>query len=422
MRFLDRSRSAFHAVELIAEQLKKAGYQELNEQAAWRLVKGAGYFVRRQDSSIIVFKTAVSPVEDGGFRIAGAHTDSPGFRIKTDSENAKAGTVRVSVEAYGGPIRSSWFDRELGMAGRVLINRDTGLETELFCTESPCALIPNAAIHLNREINKGVEHNIQNDMKAILTVTVAEAEVRGYVRRLVAQKKGVPMDSVYDYDLFLFPAETAQFVGDKGDMFMSGRIDNLAMAHAIITAIVEAEKNSSTLVGALFDSEEIGSQTWQGARSSFLRDILHRIAICGGGGEEEFLRALAGSFMISGDAAHAAHPNYIEKYDADFAPELNMGPVVKIHAGQAYTTNAETGGRFLALCRRKNIPAQRFYNRSDMSSGSTIGPLSSSRLGVPSVDIGSAIWAMHSARETAGVKDQDYMKAALVAFFEEDGL
>ncbi len=419
LRFLDAAPTAFHAVELAAHTLREAGFTELHERDAWSLAESRGYFVRRGDSSIIVFRTGTDVTREAAFRIVLAHTDSPGFKIKAGSENLKCGCLRVSVEGYGSPIRSTWFDRELGIAGRALVSSDEGLTTALFNSETACAVIPNAAIHLNREINKGVEYNIQESMAAILTVSASESEVESYVKRLVAEKLETSEDSVRGYDAFLYPVEPSTLVGEKKDLFMSGRIDNLGMAHAVISALVEAQESRNTLVGALFDSEEIGSLTWHGARSWFLRDVLHRLVLCRGGGDEDFMRALAGSLLISGDAAHAVHPNYSDRHDKSFVPELNKGPVVKIHSGGAYTTDAETGGRFIELCTKNGIPVQRFLNRSDMASGSTIGPAASSSLGVPSLDVGNAIWGMHSARETAGVKDQDYMVSALLAFFAD---
>jgi len=419
MRFLDAAPTAYHAVDRIASRLMGAGFIELDERKAWTLAPKNGYFVRRQGSSIVFFRTGTAAREENGFRIAVAHTDSPGFKLKADSENLKAGGLRVTVEAYGSPIRATWFDRELGMAGPVIRSGAGGLETVLFRTEKPCALIPNIAVHLNREMNSGTEHNVQTDMRAVFSVTVPETRVDGYIRSLVAEELGIPRASIEGYDLYLFPAEKAAFVGEQEDMFMSGRIDNLAMSHAVFSSILEAGDTDATLVGALFDSEEVGSVTRQGAGSWFLRDVLRRISLCGKKSEEEFFRALAGSFIVSGDAAHAVHPNYSDKHDESFAPQLNRGPVIKVHAGQHYTTTADTGGRFARLCKRRGIPVQKFISRSDIPTGPTIGSITAAYLAVPSVDVGGPIWGMHSARETAGAQDQDFMIAALVAFFEE---
>ncbi len=419
IRFLDASPTAYHAVEQAVSRLKGAGFQELNERDSWKLDKNAGYFVEREDSSVIAFKTGACIPADSGFRILAAHTDSPGFKIKVDSENWKAGGLRVTVEIYGGPIRATWFDRELSIAGRVLVDNGNGYETMLFDAVDPCAVIPNLAIHLNRDVNKGVEYNAQTQMRAVFSVSIPETAVAGHLRRMLAKNLKIELASIGGYDLFLYPVECGRVVGTDQDMFMSARIDNLGMSHAILSALQDSEAGDATLVGALFDSEEIGSMTWQGARSGFLRDVLHRITLCADDGDEDFFRALAGSCMVSGDAAHAIHPNYSESHDESFAPELNGGPVVKIHAGQAYTTTGKSGGDFENLCKRHGIPVQRFFNRSDLPTGGTIGPVTSAHLGVPSVDVGNPIWGMHSVRETAGVDDQGYMIAALIAFFKE---
>lgn len=421
MRFLDAAPTAYHAVEQSALRLQEAGFIELRERTAWKVTPGNRYFVRRENSSLIAFRTGAGACEDHGFRIAAAHTDSPGFKIKPDSEHWKAGGLRVGVEVYGSPIRSTWIDQELGIAGRVVLSGPDGAQTALFDTGEPVAVIPNVALHLNREMNKGVEYNPQTDMCPVLSVSVSEAQANGFLRRLIAEKLAVDPSSIDGYDLYLYPAETARIVGAQRDMFMSGRIDNLAMSHAVLSSLIEAGDGNPTLVAVFFDSEEIGSMTLQGARSWFLRDILRRITLCSGKGEEEFLRALASSFLISGDAAHAVHPNYSDKHDERFSPQLNKGPVVKMHGGGNYTTTAITGGRFISLCRSSSIPVQCFINRSDMPTGGTIGPVTSAHLGVPSVDVGNPIWSMHSARETAGVKDHEYMTAALLSFFKDAG-
>ena len=419
IRFLDASPTAYHAVAQSVARLEKAGFIELNERDKWQLDKQAGYFVRRQDSSVIFFRTGSDTPAESGYRIVAGHTDSPGLKIKVDSENWKAGGLRLTVEIYGGPIRSTWFDRELSIAGKVHIREGDRNKSLLFDAVEPYAVIPNLAIHLNRDVNKGVEYNPQTQMRAVLSVSMPENGTTGYLRRLLAQKIKVDSGLINGYDLFLYPVEHARIVGPDQDLFMSSRIDNLGMSHAALTALLERESQDATLVGALFDSEEIGSLTWQGARSSFLRDVLHRISLCAGGGAEEFLRALAGSCLVSGDAAHAVHPNYSESHDESFAPELNGGPVVKEHTGGAYTTTGESGGRFVNLCKRNDIPVQQFFNRSDLPTGTTIGPVTSSNLGIQSVDVGNPIWGMHSARETGGVNDQYHMIAALTAFFNE---
>ena len=419
MQFFDRSPTAFHAVAEAESRLVAAGFQRLDERDPWKLDRGGRYYVVRQDASLIAIKNGNGDPADTGFRIVASHTDSPGFSIKTDSEHFSAGAVKAAVEVYGGPIHSSWLDRGLAIAGRVSVRNGTSWRFLLFNSADSCAIIPNLAIHLNRDANKGVELNLQTQMNAVLSVTAEETEAKGYIRRLVADRLKIPFEHIGEYDLYLCPAEPASLVGGDRDMIASGRIDNLGMSHAIITALLEEGGGDITSIGALFDSEEIGSMTWQGAHSSFLRDILHRCVVSMGADEESMYRALARSYLISGDAAHAIHPNYSEKHDEHFAPKLNRGPVVKVQAAKGYTTTAESAGRFINLCNENNIPVQKFIGRSDTRSGGTLGPVTSSFLGIPSVDVGNPIWGMHSARETAGVKDQDHMIAAVKAFFRE---
>jgi aspartyl aminopeptidase len=417
LEYLNASPTAFHAAKETKRRLLLTGFSELDERSSWRLEKGGLYFVTRQDASVVAFRVGRRDPVENGVRIAAAHTDSPGLRIKVDSENYRNGGLRTSVEVYGGPIMATWFDRELSVAGRVLIGNGGAMSARLFDSGVPCAVIPNLAIHLNRQVNKGVELNAQNEMRAILSVSCAENEVKGYLRRFLARELGVDPEAIGEYDLFLYPAEGARILGDARDMFMSGRIDNLGMCHAVLTALVETQ-GDDTVFGVLFDSEEIGSMTWQGAHSSFLRDILQRVLLPERSDSESFFRALASSYLVSGDAAHAVHPNYPDKHDESFVPELNKGPVVKINAGQRYTTTAESSSLFIQMCRNLDIPVQKFIGRSDMPSGGTIGPITSSNLGIPSVDIGNPIWGMHSARETAGVKDQEHMIAALRAYLD----
>ena len=417
LQYLNASPTAFHAAHEAARRLAAAGFSELDERSSWRLEEGGRYFLTRQDSSVVAFRVGRgSPVENG-VRIATAHTDSPGLRIKVDTENYRNGGLRTSVEIYGGPIMATWFDRELSIAGRVLVGKGADMSAHLFNHAEPCAVIPNLAIHLNRQVNKGVELNAQTEMRAILSVSCPEKEAAGYLRRLLARELESDPEEVREYDLFLYPSEASRIVGDNQDMYMSGRIDNLGMCHAVLAALLET-RGDATAFGVLFDSEEIGSMTWQGAHSSFLRDVLQRVLLRGRSDSESFFRALASSYLVSGDAAHAVHPNYTDKHDESFTPELNKGPVVKINAGQRYTTTAESSSRFLHMCRSVGIPVQRFIGRSDMPSGGTVGPITSSSLGIPSVDVGNPIWGMHSARETGGVEDQEHMVAALRAYYD----
>ncbi|MBT3273557.1 MAG: M18 family aminopeptidase, partial [Spirochaetales bacterium] len=396
-----------------------AGYIQLKEGDAWDLQPGGKYLVTRQDSSVIGFHVGTKEPADSGFRIAAAHTDSPGFRLKTETEDVSAGALRVTAEVYGGPILSSWLDRDLSIAGRVVFDDGGKLASTLFNAFDAVAVIPSVAIHLNREVNKGIELNAQEKLRAVLSVSVDEQDKKGFLKRLIGKALGIDAARIHDADLYLFSAEPARLISGEDNMYVSGRIDNLGMSHAVMAALCGSSAAEPTCVAALFDSEEIGSMTWQGAQSSFLRDLLHRISLSFSDSNEDFFRALAHSSLISADAAHAVHPNYADKHDSYYVPNLNGGPVVKANARQSYTTTAESGERFIKLCKNHKIPVQKFIGRSDIPSGGTIGPITSASLGIPSVDIGNPIWGMHSIRETAGTKDQPYMVDALKAFFQE---
>lgn len=412
LQFLSEASTAFHAVFFAEERLLRAGFVRLEETEGWVMESAGRYYVKRHDSSIIAFVLG----EKSGYRIAAAHTDSPGLKIKADSERRKAGAIRVSVEVYGAPILATWLDRPLGIAGRVIAVDGGRLTPHLFRTSAPMAVIPNLSLHLNRDVNKGFELSAQDHLKAIIS-SLNERESDGFIRGLLAEQLDVSPDSIRDYDLYLFEHEPPYVLGADEDLICAGRIDNLGMCHAALSAFLGSDSTAYTRVLALFDSEEIGSHTLQGAQSSFLRDILHRIVLSKGENQESFYRNIANSYLVSGDAAHAVHPNFPEKHDDGFAPEINRGPVLKINAGQRYTTTAETGAVFSWLCEQNGIPMQKLIGRSDMPSGSTIGPAVSSSLGVKSVDVGNPIWAMHSIRETAGVNDHRNMVAALQAFY-----
>ena len=416
MGFLENSPTAFHAASAVEKAISGAGFIRLDETAKWNLPVGGKYFVMRYDSSIIAFVLGDTP----GYRIVAAHTDSPCLKLKAGSEQIKAGAVRVSLEVYGAPILATWLDRPLGIAGRVLVEQSGDMAARLFRSPKPVATIPSLAIHLNRDANKGFELNAQDHIRAIFSTTVDDPEGSALIQNYVAREMGIEESSIREYDLYLYEDTPPCLVGTREDMVTAGRLDNLGMTHAILAALLGEESTGMTRVAVLFDSEEIGSLTRQGAQSSFLRDTLHRVELSRGGEDEDFYRSLARSYLISADAAHAVHPNYLEKHDENFSPKLNKGPVIKINAGQKYTTTAETAALFASLCRENGIPYQKLIGRSDMRSGGTIGPAASSSLGVKSVDVGNPLWAMHSVRETAGVKDHAFMIDALSAFYRYD--
>ena len=417
--FLDKSPTAFQAADSARGILDEAGYNELEESEQWDLEPARRYLLVRNDTTVVAFTTP--PVAAAGFRIATAHTDSPGLKIKPLSESVKNGSLRITAEVYGGPIYHTWLDRELTLAGSVVTRTENGLKRRLFAGSEPLAIIPSPAIHLNRDVNKGFEFNPQDHLRAVFTARDTDEDADGmFVRRYVGGRIGVAPDDVVDYDLYLCDLAKAAIVGRNGDMIVSGRLDNLAMCHAALTAQISAKSSAFGTLAVLFDSEEIGSRTYQGAASSLLRDCVERIVIGLGGNREDCYRALSRSAMISGDAAHGVHPNFTDKHDEHYMPKLNGGPVIKANAGQRYTTTAFSASIYEEICRERKVPVQRIVSRSDKPSGGTVGPIVSSQLGIPSLDVGHPIWGMHSIRETGGVSDHNWVVDSLAGFFESE--
>ena len=409
--FLNDSPLSFHAASNIVSELTACGYSLLAENTPWHLVPGGKYMVTRNGSSVIAFTLGESP--NAGFDIALSHLDSPGLRLKMHSLHQSAGVLVAPVERYSMNIDSTWLDQPLTIAGRVVT---TALEERLIHFAEQTAIIPNLAIHLNREANKGVEYNPQTQLSAVLGAITPEE-----FRDAIAMQAGCSAQDIAEMELGLAVAESAAVVGLKRDLIVSARLDNLLAAHAMLAALCDPSigKRSRTAVGFFADNEEIGSGTPQGADSCFLRDTLERLSISAGGTREDFFIALAGSHIISVDAAHAIHPNYPERYDATTSPVINHGIVLKSNANGRYATNSATAAWLERLCADNDIPLQRFAIRSDLPCGSTVGPMTARRLGCPTVDIGSPMWAMHSVRETAGLKDQAWMTRLLIAFFRE---
>lgn len=418
--FLNSSATAWQATERIKNELIDAGYIELSESDNWNLQVGGRYFVTRNQSALIAF---VMPEIQGAeleYRLVGAHTDSPAFKLKSSGETVANGCMRTTVEVYGGPILSSWIDRPLGLAGRVLLRGEHGVDAQLVHIDQPIAIIPNLAIHLNRDINKGFEYNCQTHLPVILGQVQKEGET---LRHYLAQHLLCAPEDIIDYELLTVPCMPAMQVGLHQEFISSGRLDNLMACHSLLTTLLGCSSNGNIVsVGLFFDHEEIGSQSLAGANSSFASVVLERIMLACGGTREDYLCALSRSFMISNDAAHAVHPNYSDKHEAAYAPLLNGGPVIKISASQRYMTNSLSAAIIKELCRKYAIPCQSIINRSDIPSGSTIGPVSSAKLSVPGIDIGLPMWAMHSSCETAGVDDYGYMVDLLRQFFAEEVL
>lgn len=421
--FIDSSASPAHAVRTSAELLKNAGAVELDPKTGWTLSPGALYFVTVASRTLVAFRTpSKTPAAEMGFVILGAHTDSPCLRIKERSVSWDQGFLVAGTEPYGGLIQSTWLDRDLKVSGVVHFKK--GAATQQTLINLPVhARIPNLAIHLNREINKGVEYNPQTQLRALVRADVPEAFKKTPWEYLSAKSTGVSPEDILSVDLYLSDAKPSEFSADENGigLLAAPRIDNLSGSHAVLQALIHAKPGSAVQFAALFDHEEIGSRSAQGADSALLPHMLERIwakLSPDAADRESWFRALANSTLVSVDAAHARHPNYPDKHDADYAPLLNQGIVLKTNVNHRYASQPETVARFADLCARHDVPIQRFTNRADMGCGSTIGPLTSSLASVSGIDIGIPMLAMHSARECAGTADHSHMIRALTAILE----
>ncbi len=418
--FIDASPTAFHAAAAAAARLGKAGFERLAEGDAWRLQKGGRYFLVRNDSALLAFIVGRNDPAAAGFRVVGTHTDTPGFRVKPAPEiTAEDSYLKLNTEVYGGPILSTWLDRPLSLAGRVALAGPDPLQPKIALVDfrRPVAIIPNLAIHLNRDVNEGVKLNKQVDLLPLLGQTSGRFEKKGFFLSLVAKELKVKPAAILDYDLFLYEPGPGTFVGLNQEFLTAPRLDNLASTHAGLAALVAAGPGKATTVLAAFDNEEVGSSTKQGAGSPLLATLLERIVTALGGNREAYFRAVSRSFLVSADGAHAVHPNKGEKSDPTNRPLLNRGPAIKVAASQSYTTDAPSAAVLESVCRAAKIPLQRFLNRSDERGGSTIGPISSAHLDTRAVDVGIPMLAMHSSRELTGARDPEYLMQALREFY-----
>ncbi|MBP9218608.1 MAG: M18 family aminopeptidase [Sterolibacterium sp.] len=422
--FIQASPSPWHAVATAAHRLEAQGYVRLKEEERWSLKAGGRYYVVRDGASLVAFTLGSQALTEAGFRIVGAHTDSPGLRLKPRPALAGDGLARLAVEVYGGPILATFSDRDLSLAGRVLVRGKNGIEARLVRFARPLLRLPNLAIHMNREVNEqGLRFNRQTELPLLLgqlTLFGAsdEASVEARLRGLLAGAVQAEACDLLGWDLAIHDTQEGRLWGASEEFIASRQLDNLASSCAALTALLTAEKATATRVVALFDHEEVGSESATGAAGSFLPDVLTRIAAQLGLDAEDQRRALAQSFFVSADMAHAYQPNFPAAYEPGHKVQVNGGPVIKTNAQQRYTTSAATAARFMACCERAGVPFQQYAHRGDLGCGSTIGPLLAARLGVAAVDVGSPMWAMHSARESAGVLDQGHMIAALRAVFE----
>ena len=417
LNFIEHSPSCFHAVEQLSHMLDQAGYQRLKECDGWTLEQGGKYYVTRNGSSIIAFHVG-QQLDNYHFQITASHSDSPSYKVKEKAElKGKGGYLQLNTEGYGGMICSSWLDRPLSLAGRVLVRQGSVVETRLLNIDRDLLLIPNVAIHMNRDVNSGMKYNQQVDMLPLFSA--GECGENSYYE-LIAQELGVKPEDVVGCDLYLYPRVAPSLWGAKEEFISSPRLDDLQCAYTSMKALVDSHNPHGVNVCCCFDNEEVGSGTKQGALSTFLRDVLQRVHAALGHAPEDYFRAVAKSFMVSCDNAHAVHPNHPEKTDGENCVYMNQGIVVKFSANQKYTTDGISAAIFMQLCKDAQVPVQTFANRSDMAGGSTLGNLSTQQVSLHTVDVGLPQLAMHSTYETAGVKDSAYMVQALTAFYNTD--
>jgi len=420
--FIDASPSPWHAVATLEQQLLTQHFQRLYETDCWTLQPNQRYYVIRDDSSIIAWIMASTPLAEHGFNIVGAHTDSPGLRVKPQAINSLEGFLRVNVEVYGGPILATFADRDLSLAGRLTYKNDHGLiATTLLRFNDALVRLPNLAIHMNRGVNEdGLKFQKHAELPLILSTVVEQQLPADYFTALLREQSGIATAQILGWDLAVYDTQKGTFWGANHEFYANSQLDNLASCHAAMTALLANESATApaTQLCAFFDHEEIGSESHKGAGGSFLPDILQRIAFATQTNAEDFARAMAKSFLISADMAHAYQPSFPLAYDADHKAIVNNGPVIKVNANQRYSTEGPTEALFIEWCQEVGVPYQRYSHRCDLPCGSTIGPITSAKLGVRSLDIGNPMWAMHSLRESAGVLDHQYLIRVLQHFFK----
>lgn len=420
--FLNASPVNFLAIDTTARILAENGYSKIDaEDAMPELTAGSKVFFTKNGSSLYAFEIGDKPLAETGAHIIAAHCDSPTFRVKPKSEIVgEGGVVKLNTEVYGGAILSTWMDRPLSLAGRVILKTQDPMnpESRLLHIKRPLLQITNLAIHFNRQVNDGVKLSKQKDMLPIIGIVNEELEKGNMLIKLISEELNVTPESILDFDLYLYDVTPACRFGIHDEFISSGRLDDLSMVHAGLEALISSQKGSSTKVLAIFDNEEVGSNTKQGAGCPFLASLFQRIIISQGGNLDDFYRMVEKSFLISADNAHAWHPNYNEKYDPTNHPLMGQGPVVKYNASQKYVSDAYSASVFFNICNEAGVPCQTFVNNSDVAGGSTLGNILSASLPFKGVDMGNPIWAMHSARETGNAKDHEYCICAFTKFYE----
>jgi aspartyl aminopeptidase len=421
LRFIDESPSPFHAVRETAARLERAGYRQLSEGDAWQLAPGDRFYVIRDGATIAAFELGTAPPEEAGFRLIGSHTDSPTLRVKPQPELSREGYRQLAVEVYGGALYSTWLDRDLSLAGRVMVRGSSGVEARLVRLDQLCVRIPNLAIHLNRGVNDALTLNAQQHLVPILGLGDRNFSLRELLaRELEKNGQGVAADAVLGWDLGLYALEPARLAGAAEEFIFSARLDNLAGCHGALSGLLASEGARPRTRGiVLFDHEEVGSQSARGAGSLLLRSMLTRILEAyGPASETRLARAVSRSVLVSSDMAHGVHPNYADRHEPGHRPILGQGPVIKSNSNQGYGTDGETWALFEALGQEAEVKLQRFVVRSDLGCGSTIGPISAARLGIRTLDVGNAMLSMHSAREMAATADVEPMVRVLATFLK----
>jgi aspartyl aminopeptidase len=419
LEFIDRSPTPFHAVKEMKDKLSAQGYSELEESDTWELISNGKYFLTRNDSSLIAFIVGTKTKDASGFKIIGAHTDSPNLKLKPNPAYDKSGYSQLGVEVYGGVLLTTWTDRDLSLAGRIILKGKKQPQSKLVCFDEPLLRIPQLAIHLNRDVNeKGLALNKQNHLPPIFSLAGKKGSTKNLLEKRVAQKLKCKVTDILNMELSLYDTQSGAIGGTEEDFIFSGRLDNLASCHAALQALIESKtKDPMTRVIAFYDHEEVGSDSAQGAGSPFLKDVLERLTLESDKPRETFFRSMANSFFISADMAHAVHPNYSEKHDAKHMPILNSGPVIKCNSNQRYATEGVSSVWFETLCKKAGVPVQKFVVRSDLGCGSTIGPITAANLGIRTVDVGNPMLSMHSIREMAGAKDHLPLIKAFKEYF-----
>ncbi|MES2502090.1 MAG: M18 family aminopeptidase [Pseudomonadota bacterium] len=416
--FIDASPSPWHAVETVSQQLVAQGYQQLFETQVWQFAPLGKYFVVRGGASIIAFSLGSQPMVETGFRLIGAHTDSPGLRLKPQAAFGSSGLIRIGVEVYGGPILATFADRDLSIAGRVMVKSGADIHTHLIKFDQALMRLPNLAIHMNREVNdKGLKFHKQDELPLIFGEAEDGIEADQQFMQQLADSLNVKTADILTWELNVYDTQKGSFWGANQEFIANSQLDNLASCHAALAALLANNNSATTNIIALYDHEEVGSESATGASGSFLSDVISRIAAHENLTAADRLRALAQSFFISADMAHAYHPNFSSSYEPHHHVLVNKGVVIKTNCNHRYASNADTAARFMQLCDKVNVPYQQYSHRTDLGCGSTIGPIIAAQLGVATVDVGCPMWAMHSLRESAGVLDQSYMIAVLGAHF-----